>query len=346
MTVDDEGAETVRAHLDQLADTAPPVHFTTGDVLRRGRRRRQVRRGVVMTGAATALALVVAVPTVALRDDGTGTPVTGSEPTPVATTPVATTPGPTRPSTPTLTPSPTGSPEASPAGSGPTVSPITGLSPAEAERIARGCARSFGGDDGTVNPTPGPTSAGPRLQDVAGVYAVVRDAVGSHALVYATGTYLSCEFGGSPVEYNAGGATGDESVTEWLPGVLAVDGSSAAEGGQPRKGTVGGPGSPGYYLAEGRVSSAVARVVVSFGGEQATFRPQNRAFLVRLVFSSTWKPAAADTLVITAYDRSGRLLTTYDQDGPQPCYRTPDGQVISGKYEVPTPDCKVALPWQ
>lgn len=276
-------------------------------------------------------------PTVALRGDGAGTPMTGSAPTAIPTSPIAPSPaptaGPTRTPGVSPTPSPTGGPQASPAGSGPTVSPITGLSPAEANRIARGCARSV-------------TAGSPSVQDLAGVYAVVTDAVGSHALVYATGNYIGCNYDDAARRYEGEGASGEESLTEWLPGVLAVDGSSLAEGGLPREGTVGGPGSPGYYLAEGRVTSAVARVVVSFGGKQATFRPQNRTFLVRLVFSSTWKPAAADTLVITAYDRNGRLLTTYDQSGPQPCYQTPDGQVIGGRYAVPTPDCKDALPWR
>jgi hypothetical protein len=337
MTVDDEGAGDVRARLDHLADTAPPVRFSSSDVLRRGRRRRVARSGLVLGGAAAALALVVAVPTVVLGGDGPGLPAAGPGGTPAAPVPARSPQvGPdvtARATPPAPTPRAT-APRSSPAATGPTASPITGLSAAEANAIARGCARSFtGGQD-------------PRVEDQAGVYAVIHDAVGSHALVYATGNYISCDYGGTPVRYDGEGASGGESVTEWLPGVLAVDGSSSAEGGLPRKGTIGGPGSPGYVLVEGRTTGAVARVVVSFGGRQATYRPRNRAYSVRLVFPGTWKPAAADTLVVRAYDRGGRLVGSFDEVGPQPCYKTPDGTVISGKYEVPTPDCKDALPWR
>lgn len=135
--IDDEGAGPVRAELDHLAATAPPVSFTAGDLIGRGRRRRQVRRGTAIGGAAAALALVVALPVALRADPGPGDVVvagsTGAAPTP-------------RPEvTPTGAPAPR----------------VPGLTPARAEQIARGCALVYGGRDGQLG---GPTtSPGPNI---------------------------------------------------------------------------------------------------------------------------------------------------------------------------------------
>jgi hypothetical protein len=92
--------------------------------------------------------VVVAVPAVALRDGGgTAGPAGRAADSP------ASTPAPT-PTGPSATPSPTGAP-------GPAV---PGLTPPRADRIARGCALSYGGADGRsyppgVNPSDAPTAS-------------------------------------------------------------------------------------------------------------------------------------------------------------------------------------------
>jgi hypothetical protein len=152
MTTDEQGARVLRAELDEVARSAPAVGFGAADVIRAGRRRRRLRRGAITGAAAVGLAAVVTVPVVTLRD-GSGGGSTAAGP---ATTP-APTPSPTRP-------------QASPsAAAGPAV---PGLTPAQADRIARECALSFGGDDGRAyppgtNPSDAPSASPSRWAPVA-----------------------------------------------------------------------------------------------------------------------------------------------------------------------------------
>lgn len=306
--------QTIRDRLDEVADTAPPVRFGAADLIRRGRRRRQVRRGALVTGAAAALALVVTVPTLALRDDGSGggiTRIDAAAPGPTRSGPAS--PAPTTPATPAT----------------PARLTVPGLTAAQADRIARSCAQS-GGDD----------------PERAKVYSAVRDAAGLHALAYTSHGYLSCDVSGSPARYSAQAGSGGDVVMQWLPGVFGIDSSSSAAGGTPQKDHPGGPPAPGFVLAEGRVTSAVARLSVSFGAGHLDVQPQNRTFIARLLFPATWSPGPADFLSVTAYDAQGRVLGSYRQVPPEPCYRTPSGQVILGKTAVPTPGCKPAQRWR
>lgn len=310
--------QAIRDGLDTVAGTAPPVGFGAAELIRRGRRRRRIHRGALMTGAVAALALVVTVPTIALQDssgDRTGIAAAAPDPTRTAT--------PTRSATPTRPATP------SPAPIVPARLTVPGLTAAQADQIARSCALS-GGDDPAR----------------AEVYSAVRDAAGLHALAYTPDGYLSCDVSGSPARYSAQESSGGTVVMQWLPGVFGIDSSSSAEGGTPQKDHPGGPPAPGYVLTEGRVTSAVARLSVSFGAGHLDVRPQNRTFIARLLFSTTWKPAPADVLSVTAYDAGGRVLGSYRQVPPEPCYRTPSGQVILGRTAVPTPGCKPAQRWR
>jgi hypothetical protein len=140
--IDDEGAGRVRAELDAVAAAAPAVGFSAADVLGRGRRARRARRGLAVGGSVAALALVVAVPTLVLRDPGPdGLVVAGSA-----------SPAPTAAPTPAPTP-----PEVSPA---PAAPPVPGLSAAQADRIARACAGPAGGATAPAGPTVTPNAPG------------------------------------------------------------------------------------------------------------------------------------------------------------------------------------------
>ena len=375
--IDDEGADPVRAELDHLAAATPPVSFTAGDLIGRGRRRRQLRRGAAIGGTAAALALVVAVPTAALRGAGTdGTGVAAGTSGPAAT--------------------PTASPTSAPDGIR-----VPGLSPADAERIARACAASFGGfEEAGVTPTPGvpgtspgdpqpsatpgdplpsatpgdpqptttpgdpepsassepeptpsPTGAvdpqpsatprgwagAPRVQ----IYNRVVDAAGEHVLAYGPSTQIGCDREGT--RWNAGGMSGLD--TAWLPGPVAVDGMSAAPGGVRHSGA-NAPSGPGYILVEGRVSRQVARLTVAVGVDRAVVRPLNGTFLVRFVKSTTWRGDDAGELRITATDGDGRALPGVSINSKRSCWVDPAGRVVVGNRDNSPAPCLPATRWR
>lgn len=190
-----------------------------------------------------ALALVVAVPAVALRSGqtgGTGTPA-GDVPAPT----------------------PTGSPAPSTLR---VPGPVPGVTDAQARAIARGCGQSYGGDIGHVNPTPEPgQTQGPLVRDAVRLFNVVRDEAGLHALLYGPGTQLSCDVDGG--RYSAGGMSGDPGgFPGWLPGAVSVDSVAGTEAAA---------------VVEGRVTGAVTSVVVVLSGRSLRVTPVNGTYIAR-----------------------------------------------------------------
>ena len=51
---------------------------------------------------------------------------------------------------------------------------------------------------------------------------MVRDAVGTHALVYSRDTYFSCDVSGSPARYSAQAGSAGSIVADWLPGPFGI----------------------------------------------------------------------------------------------------------------------------
>lgn len=303
-----EVEEAARARLDEVAAAAPPVGFTAADVVRRGRRRRQVRRGALAGAAAAALALVVAVPTVALR--GTGGAGTVDAAAPVRTTPPPTrSPGPVRTTPPALA-----------------VPAVPGLTAEEARRIASACTQ-FGGV---------------RSPD-AHVRSIVRDALGTHAVVYGAEDFLSCDVrpGGKVI---AGTVMSGTSL-RWLPGHLAVDNLGATPGGPAHSGP-GVPDTRGYDLVEGRVSASVATVAVRIDGERVVVRAVNGTFALRIVHSLGWEPPARDRgISVEALAADGRRLARISYGpGPTGCYVAPDGTILTDKTQRKT-NCRPAVAW-
>lgn len=293
--------DTLRTELDRVTAAAPGVGFTAADVVRRGRRRRRLRQGTVLGGAAVALVLVVGVPTVVLGGPGDPAPVGTAGPT----SPARSTPAPTGP-TPTGAPAPV----------------VPGVSAAEAARIAAGCGRSFGGAGGRVNPTPAPGgSQGPRVQDAVTLYNLVRDAAGAHALLYGAGVMLSCQLDGPQGKYNAGGGYGIQ-YPYWMPGPMALEDRSGS-----------GPDGdfPGFETFAGRVRADVTEVEVSSGGQRSRVPVRNGTFLVRQLKPAGWDPGSATAPVVTAYDRDGDVVVRLPGEPDAACYATPDGTVVYGR---------------
>jgi hypothetical protein len=184
MTYEDE--LLVRRRLDEVAQSVPRVAFGAGDLVRRGRRRRTVRRGLLAGTAVAAVALVAGVPVALLRSPGPD-PVTATRPAP-------------RPPSPSATPAPSRSATWSVGRSG----PIPGVSAADAAAITRGCDRAYEG--------PG----------VLHLRNLVRDGTGVHALLYGPDLALSCDLP-SPGDIPTGFGGGTAVSLRWLPGPVSVD---------------------------------------------------------------------------------------------------------------------------
>jgi hypothetical protein len=238
--------QAIRDRLDEVARSTPPVRFGPNDLVRRGRRRRQQRRGLAVGAAVAALALVVAVPAVALRPGRTGGigTLAADAPTPTA-----------RPAP------PTGAAFRAPG-------PVPGLSATQTRTLARGCGQAYGGDIGHVNATPEPgQTQGPLVRDAVRVFNAVRDAAGLHVLLYGPGTQLSCDVDGD--RYSAGGSSGDPALfPHWLPGAVSVDDDS---------------GTDSAVVVAGRVTGTVTSVVVAIGDHRLRVLPVNGTYIARFL---------------------------------------------------------------
>jgi hypothetical protein len=322
----DDGALRVRAELDRLTAAGPPVGFTGADLVAAGRRRLRARLGVVVSSAtAVGVAAAILVPSVALsRPDG---PRAGS-------------PSASRPH-------PTGTPTSTKPAESPAVPTVPGLSPAEARRIAAGCARSFAGASGEVPTTPtagggGSAQAPVSLVDTARVYNVVRDAAGTFALVYGPSVVLGCDVGGV-LPYNPGGAVGDPGMPNWLAGPVAIDYTAASSGGHGGK----YPDEHGYQVVGGRVRSNVARLTVTAGSDTRTVRPVNGTYLVRFVHSVNWAiPGTSIPIRVRGFDAAGRPVGPEVPTAGTTCYVLPDGSLVGGGRPKAGDHCKPALPWR
>jgi hypothetical protein len=201
----------------------------------------------------------------------------------------------------------------------PAASPSVTVSAAEADRIVRECTSK---PDGT-GPLPG--LEGARL------YNVVRDRYGTIALVIGRTIMLDCL--GSAQGFRPGGGAEDGppagNFLDWLPGAVALD---LIEG----DGTLG---SAAWTSVAGRVSPAVASVVVRVDDQSRRVTPANGTFLARFPNPAGTAPAtpAAGTvqrtppagtekrqrITATAYDADGRMLGISPDPGT--CHRRPDG---------------------
>lgn len=295
-----------RARLDEVARSTPTVPSGPPYL-----RRRRLRRGPVIGAAAAALALVVAVPAVALRDRSTGGTGTLAADTPDSDTRAGDSPAPTgRPAPP------------APGGGLRVPGPVPGLSAVEARTLARGCGQAYGGDIGHVNATPEPgQTQGPLVRDAVRVFNAVRDAAGLHVLLYGPGTQLSCDVDGD--RYSAGGSSGDPATFPvWLPGAVSVDSDA---------------GTAGSVVVEGRVTGAVTSVVVTIADHTLRVTPVNGTYIARLQVPVP--PEAR--LGVTAY-QGGKEL---GQAGAEPgCFTDPAGAVVIGSRDSGT--CRPATPWR
>jgi hypothetical protein len=174
----------------------------------------------------------------------------------------------------------------------------------------------------------------------ARLYNIVRDRYGTLALVIGRKIMLDCvssprgfvPSGGGEV----GAAAGDS--LDWLPGPIAVD---LTEGGVPG----------GWMSIAGRVSAAVASVVVRFGDQSRRVTPVNGTFLVRfpsptaMVEHTAPAGTVKDTsLAATAYDGRGRVLGTWPSAGTI-CVTAPGGGVVTGTPS-PATRCVPAVRWR
>lgn len=220
--------QAIRDRLDEVAGTAPPVGFGPAGLIRRGRRRRQQRRGVAVAASVTALALVVAVPAVASRG-GTGNPAATDSTGPTNSS---------EPTTPTATGAPDGSVSVGADGRR-LPGPIPGVSAARARTVARSCARAAGGAE--------PDRAELRL------FNLVTDQFGTHALLYGPGGLLTCEYRGT--DYEAAVFTGEvRSTAAWLPGPVALDSNGGNDTGWTVEGRVTGAVATVQVRASGRTA--------------------------------------------------------------------------------------------
>jgi hypothetical protein len=306
-----DDAILVRDRLDELAGAAPPVGFDPGQVLARGRRARRRRTQLVVGGTAAALVLVVATPTALLSGrDGTRTAPAASSAAPVPAQSVR-------------------------------------VSPTEAKRIARGCALSYAGRNGRVPSKPeAGTSAGRLLQDVAKVYNVVRDGYGTAALLYAPDVIMSCMFDSE--HFNASGAiTLGGGVPDWLAGPVTVDSTDLISGSIGAGVVI--PGNPrldkgqALMTVGGRVSGAVASVVLRSPTRTVRVTPTNGTYLVRFTVPTPGDSGPGIPQVqVTAYDAAGRSL---GRPGEGNCYTAPDGHVVIGVRNKHWP-CVPATRWR
>src|SRR5215470_1445612 len=172
---------------------------------------------------------------------------------------------------------------------------VEGLTPAQSDEIAWGCARSFGlpGPDGIPDPSRplGPPGvripqAGPNLA----VYNMIDDKAGKLALIYGDSAVLLCTIDGPAMKYNPGGGS---AAPHELNGAFDVDSEEASAGGDLSSKKPGYRGLPGYRVAAGRVSADVTRVTLTADGRTVEAVLRNGTFIGRLLYPSTWDASAA-----------------------------------------------------
>jgi hypothetical protein len=188
---------------------------------------------------------------------------------------------------------------------------VEGLTPAQSDEIAWGCARSFGlpGPDGVPDPgrpigPPGVPipETGPNLA----VYNMIDDEAGKLALIYGDGVSLLCTIDGPAMKYNPSGGS---ARPHELNGAFDVDNEAAAAGGDLSAKKPGYRGLPGYRVAAGRVSADVTRVTMAADGRTVEAILRNGTFIGRLVYPSTWDASAArHRIAVHAYGADGREL--------------------------------------
>ncbi len=245
---------------------------------------------------------------------------------------------------------------------------IPGLSKQQSLDIAYGCAKSFGvkGKDlpprtltelerppRTKSPHPDPSETWSGSGSDLRLYNIVTDAAGTRALIIGSKLMLFCTVDPSNrfMPYNAGGG-GGFGLRDWLPGEFSMDG-----GGGP--GSPDGPGLPVVADASGRVSSKVAKVTATFGDVTVSTKPINGTYMLRRLYPADWQdpnlklPLGSPELpidepVVRAYDTNGKLLGVRDSEVPEPCYVTPDGEILDkwAHKDTDVKDCKVANPWR
>lgn len=202
--------------------------------------------------------------------------------------------------------------------------PVPGLTATEQRSLGRKCGQGFGGDIGHVNPTPEPgQTQGPLVRDAVRVFNAVRDAAGLHVLLYGPGTQISCDVAGEG--YAAGGSSGHvDAFPDWLPGAVSVDNTS---------------GTDTAAVVEGRVTGAVASVVVVLSGRSLRVTPVNGTYIARFLNTA----APSDSPAVTAYDRAGNVLGR--TGGETGCFTDGTGVVvIPGR--AGGGDCRPATPWR
>jgi hypothetical protein len=305
--------------LGRLAEPQPPP-LRSDDVLAAGRRARRRRSLLAGGGAAAGVVAVIA----------------------VAGLVASATPAPHRP-VPAATPTPTARPI-----DAPWPQPdVPGFSTAELSQIAHGCADALTGVPGpraeewfnrvaTVlmqGPSGGPEPAGrlasdrsaPLLSSIVRVHSVLRDRIGTTALIYGPGVTIVCAVGGSGMPYNPWGDAGFYASTAWLSGPVSIDYHESQAGA-----VAGSPAVPAWDRVAGRAAPGVVRVTVRLGPDVVTVPVINGSYLANVVRGQhDWAIIPGQRkLTVTAYDAAGRVLdpTTCVVDWHGKPYHPPAGK--------------------
>jgi hypothetical protein len=167
------------------------------------------------------------------------------------------------------------------------------------------------------------------------VFDVVTDAAGTQAVLYGPEVFIHCvvEHGRYVVDHAV------YNDMRWLHGEpLDIDMDDAISGSPSAP--VSDGIQPPLPIVAGRVTPAVASVLVRVGERTVRLRPVDGTYFVRFV-----EPLAPALPVVTAYDARGRVLATVQsRNGPlTTCYAAPDGTVVFG---APTDrNCTPAVRW-
>jgi hypothetical protein len=128
-------------------------------------------------------------------------------------------------------------------------------------------------------------------------------------------------------------------IPAWLAGRVTVDSINLAYG----MGLAGVPEGQAQMTVGGRVSGAVASVVVRSSGRGLRVTPMNGTYLVRFLIP---RPGDTNTGIpdvrVTAYDAAGR---SPGSPGEGNCYTAPNGTVVIGVRNKHWP-CVPATPWR
>ncbi|PSL58499.1 hypothetical protein B0I31_101718 [Saccharothrix carnea] len=202
---------------------------------------------------------------------------------------------------------------------------IANLSPERVAEVERGCVESAGIDGKAV------------------LHQYVTDTIGTFALLYTEDAMLSCTVDGPTMPYNSGFTAMLE--IEWLPGEFAADEIGSASGGDGGKPEYAG--KPGYDMVAGRVSSKVARVTFTQGGQTAEATIANGTFVARIPRPSDWEvPADRGAGDVRAYDAQGGLLGTLEAFSRERCYMNPEYVIVVGNKEADPTTCLPAVSWR